>query len=143
MDFGSLNIPYGSPLPTIQLVEKVTKKLLASKIKPLMLGGEHSITQGSVNAMSLIYSDLILIQLDAHADLRDEWLGNKYNHACTMRRCLEVISSDRLFQIGIRSGTKEEFKELHEEKRLITLKPGQKVKAYIRKLREDGKVDLI
>ncbi len=119
-DFGALKIPYGAPEPVIKSVEDVTKELLVNNIKPLMLGGEHSITAGAVKGVSHFYSDLVLIQLDAHADLRNEWLGSKYNHACTMRRCLEVVPSSNLLQVGIRSGTKEEFLELKSEKRLIT-----------------------
>ena len=119
-DLGSLKIPYGAPEPVIKSVENATKELLKNNIKPLMLGGEHSITTGAVKAVSNFYPDLILIQLDAHADLRNEWLGSKYNHACTMRRCLEIIPSSRLLQIGIRSGTREEFFELRSEERLIT-----------------------
>ena len=52
-----------------------------------------------------------MLQLDAHADLRDEWLGSKFSHACTMKRCLEILPSKKIFQIGIRSGTKSEFLE--------------------------------
>ena len=122
-DFGSLKIPYGAPEPVIKSVENITVELINNKIKPLMLGGEHSMTIGAVKGASKFYSDLVLIQLDAHADLRDKWLGSKYNHACTMRRCLEVIASDHLLQVGIRSGTREEFAELKSEQRLIRLDP--------------------
>ena len=60
-----------------------------------------------------------MVQLDAHADLRDEWLGAQHSHACAMRRCLEVLPSQTLLQIAIRSGTKQEFLELASSKRLI------------------------
>jgi len=53
------------------------------------------------------------VQLDAHADLRDEWLGSRHSHACAMRRCLEVLPSQTLLQLSIRSGTRDEFQELH------------------------------
>ena len=125
VDFGSLKIPYGDPQPIIQSVEKVSNILISNNIKPLMLGGEHSITTGAIRTLSKIYSNLILIQLDAHADLRNEWLGSKYNHACTMRRCLEIIPSSNVLQIGIRSGTRDEFKELHNSNRFVELKAGE------------------
>ena len=84
-----------------------------------MLGGEHSISSGAVAAVAEQHPDLALVQLDAHADLRDEWLGSRYSHACAMRRCLEVLPSRELLQIAIRSGTKDEFLELHSSDRLV------------------------
>jgi agmatinase len=90
-------------------------------MKPLMLGGEHSISSGAVAAVAEQHPDLVLVQLDAHADLRNEWLGSHHSHACAMRRCLEVLPSQQLLQIAIRSGTSEEFKELHRSDRLISV----------------------
>ena len=80
---------------------------------------DSSITSGIIKSIITNYSELIMIQLDAHADLRDEWLGSKYSHACTMKRCLEILPSKKIFQIGIRSGTKSEFLEMNNSKRLI------------------------
>ena len=119
VDFGSARIPLITPESVIKKVKLCTHKLNSLGLKPLMIGGEHSITVGAISAVAEIYSDLIVIQLDAHADLRDEWLGSKFSHACTMKRCLEVLPSQTLFQIGIRSGTKDEFAEMYANKRLI------------------------
>ena len=119
VDLGSLEINIGDPKLIIEDVSKATKTLIKNELKPLILGGEHSITSGSVNAAAQCYPDLILIQLDAHADLREEWLGTKESHACTMRRCLQVLPSKTLFQIGIRSGSKEEFEFMRENNTLI------------------------
>jgi len=124
-DLGSLNIPFGAPEPVISLVKKATQKLLELEIKPLILGGEHSITCGSIAALARKHQDLVLIQLDAHADLREEWLGNRYNHACAMRRCLDVLPNGDLLQLGIRSGTRTEFEEMRSQKRLIKLVSGE------------------
>jgi len=63
----------------------------------------------------------VLLQLDAHADLRDSWLGGRHSHACAMRRCLEVLPSGELLQLDIRSGTRSEFQELREQQRLVSL----------------------
>ena len=86
-------------------------------LKPLMLGGEHSISSGAVAAVANQHPDLVLVQLDAHADLREEWLGTRHSHACAMRRCLEVLPSGDLLQLAIRSGTRSEFHELHSSGR--------------------------
>ena len=124
-DLGSLEIPFGAPEPVINLVKNATNQILTKGIKPLLLGGEHSVITGAVDATVQHYSDLILVQLDAHADLREEWLGSKYNHACTMRRCLDIIPSEKLFQVGIRSGTREEFEDLRKNNRLILHEAGK------------------
>nr|AUG32371.1 putative agmatinase [Paulinella longichromatophora] len=120
-DFGSVQIPNGAPQPVIKAVYSATTCILNQGLKPLILGGEHSITSGSLAAIVHKYPNVVLIQLDAHADLREEWMGSFYSHACAMRRCLDLLPSHRLLQIDIRSGSKEEFFELKNEKRLIYL----------------------
>ena len=121
MDLGAVNIPFGAPEPVVAAVKQATEAVLALGLKPLMLGGEHSISSGAVAAVAAKYPDLVLIQLDAHADLRHEWLGSTHSHACAMRRCLEVLPSKQLLQIAIRSGSRAEFKELHQKNRLVAI----------------------
>ncbi len=118
-DLGSLDVPIGDAKLTIEYVQNATNILLKNNLKPLVMGGEHSITSGVIKSIVTQYPDLIMIQLDAHADLRDAWLGNKFSHACSMKRCLEILPSKKIFQIGIRSGTKLEFIEMKNTKRLI------------------------
>jgi agmatinase len=120
-DLGALDIPFGAPEPVVMAVKRATEAVLALGLKPLMLGGEHSISSGAVAAVAAQHPDLVLVQLDAHADLRHEWLGAKHSHACAMRRCLEVLPSQQLLQIAIRSGTREEFSELRATGRLVAI----------------------
>ena len=120
-DIGAVEIPHGDPEPVVDAVCHATSTVLAAGMKPLMLGGEHSISSGAVAAVAKQHPDLVLVQLDAHADLRETWLGASHSHACAMRRCLEVLPSGDLLQIAIRSGTAEEFSELHRSGRLIPL----------------------
>ncbi|WP_320673680.1 agmatinase [Prochlorococcus sp. MIT 1341] len=124
-DLGSLDIPIGKPKKVINLVKKGTKKIIRNGLKPLILGGEHSITSGAVQAVANFYPDVIMIQLDAHADLRNQWQKTKYSHACAMRRCLDVLPSKQLIQVGIRSGTKEEFDEIDLQKRMVSTENGE------------------
>ena len=119
VDLGAVEIPFGAPEPVMEAVHHATTQVLDLQLKPLMLGGEHSISSGAVAAVAERHPDLALVQLDAHADLRNEWLGSRYSHACAMRRCLEVLPSRELLQIAIRSGTKEEFLELRSSERLV------------------------
>ena len=72
----------------------------------LMLGGEHSITPGGVCAAAARHEGLVLVQFDAHADLREDFEGNPLSHACAMARCLDHVSELRA--LGIRSYTREE-----------------------------------
>ena len=118
-DLGAVDIPFGAPEPVVDAVEQATRTVLDLGLKPLMLGGEHSISSGAVAAVAAQHSDLVLVQLDAHADLREEWLGARHSHACAMRRCLEVLPSGDLLQLAIRSGTRDEFRELRGSGRRI------------------------
>lgn len=76
---------------------------------PFMLGGEHLVTLAPVQALAEKYPDLHIIHFDAHADLRDDYLGAKLSHACVLRRCWELVGDGRIHQFGIRSGDREEF----------------------------------
>ena len=120
-DLGAVDIPFGAPEPVVAAVKQATEAVLALGLRPLMLGGEHSISSGAVAAVAAQHPDLVLVQLDAHADLRHEWLGSHHSHACAMRRCLEVLPSGELRQIAIRSGTRAEFSELRSTGRLVAI----------------------
>ena len=124
-DLGAVDIPFGAPEPVVAAVHRATRQVLDLGLRPLMLGGEHSISSGAVGAVAEQHPDLVLLQLDAHADLRDSWLGARHSHACAMRRCLEVLPSGQLLQLAIRSGTREEFQELAQTQRLIHHRPDQ------------------
>jgi agmatinase len=77
---------------------------------PLLLGGEHLVTLGAVRAALKKYPDLHIIHFDAHADLRDDYLGAQLSHACVLRRCHDLIGDGRIHQFCIRSGDREEFR---------------------------------
>lgn len=118
-DLGNIEVPHGSPEPVIKAAYNATREILQQKAIPLMLGGEHSITPGPIRAAFEQFPDLAVIQFDAHADLREEWNGSQFSHASAMRRTLDFLPAERLLQVGIRSGTKEEFQEMRAANRLI------------------------
>ncbi len=124
VDFGSLEIDKNDSKSVINAVKSATDSIMCRKLTPIMLGGEHSITSGAIEALVNKYPDLILIQLDAHADLRTSYMGNEHSHACAMQRCLDVLPEKKILQVGIRSGTKEEFKFMNKQKQLIKFLPG-------------------
>ena len=134
LDFGSLSIDLTNTESVINKVNYATKHIIDKNLKPLLFGGEHSITTGVVQALIKKYPDLILLQLDAHADLRDSYLSNKFSHACTMKRCFEILPKQTIFQIGIRSGTKDEFDFMRNKTQLIKFEEKKDIKLLNEKL---------
>lgn len=108
-DCGDLELPYGDAATAVDIIEQTASRIISDKKIPVMLGGEHLVTLGAVRAAAKAYPDLRLIHFDAHADLRDDYMGVKYSHACVIRRCHEELLDGRIFQFGIRSGDKEEI----------------------------------
>ena len=125
VDFGSILIDKNDSKSVIESVKSATNYLISKRLSPIMLGGEHSITRGAIEALVKKYPDLILVQLDAHADLRESYMGNEHNHACTMKRCLDILPQKKIFQVGIRSGTKEEYKFMIENNQLVDFQTGK------------------
>ena len=119
-DLGNLEHPYGSPTVVLSRVHAACSEVLTKGGRPLMMGGEHSLTPPAVRAAFEKYPDLVLVQWDAHADLRTDYLGEPNSHACAMRRCLDFLGADSMLQVGIRSGTREEFQEMRQTERLVT-----------------------
>ena len=105
-----------------QIEDEVSKITEGTKL-PLFLGGEHTITPPVVRALMKKYPGLTLIQFDAHCDLRDEYLGEKNCHATAMRRSIDALGTDHVYQFGIRSGTREEFEAGKNLYRFEVLKP--------------------
>ena len=108
-DGGDLELPFGSTEEALSSIEGTSDRILSDGKLPVMLGGEHLVTLGAVRAAVSRYPDLHLIHFDAHADLRDEYLGVKLSHASVIRRCYDLLGEERIFQFGIRSGDRTEF----------------------------------
>lgn len=100
-----LTIDSRGPKNMINIVRKKISKIVALNKIPVMLGGEHSISLGAVQALKEKYSKLKVLQLDAHADLRNSYQESPYSHASVARRISEICP---LIQVGIRSMSKEE-----------------------------------
>ena len=108
-DSGDLELCFGSSEKDLEDIEERTKTILEDGKRPFMMGGEHLVTLGAVRAVAKKYPDLHIIHFDAHADLREEYLGAQLSHAAVLKRCWELVGDDRIFQFGIRSGDREEF----------------------------------
>ena len=136
LDCGDLELAIGDTEKVLAQIETYTDEILLEEKIPFLLGGEHLVTLGAFRAVHRKYPDVAIIHLDAHGDLRDDYLGVKLSHACVIRRCWEVMydkvkrgegtngkvmleevvrggdvsgNDHRIFQFGIRSGAREEF----------------------------------
>ena len=108
-DSGDLELCFGSTEAALSDIEERTETILADGKLPVLLGGEHLVTLGAFRAVLNRYPDVHIIHFDAHADLRDDYLGAKLSHACVLRRCHDLIGDGRIHQFCIRSGERKEF----------------------------------
>lgn len=109
IDIGDLELCLGDTKKALDQIEACADQILSDGKRPFLLGGEHLVTLGAFRAAARRYPDLAVIHFDAHADLRDEYLGTPLSHACVLRRCHEFVGDGRIFQFGIRSGDRPEF----------------------------------
>ena len=103
-----LNVSKKQDEAALKLIRDATKSLLDEKKFVITLGGEHTIAQATLAAFVQKYTNVSVVQIDAHSDLRMEYLGNKYSHASVMARVCEFLDPRRLVQIGIRAQCIEE-----------------------------------
>lgn len=108
-DSGDLELSFGRVDLALQDIEDHAREILAAGKRPLMIGGEHLVTLGQFRAVAEKYPDICVIQLDAHTDLRQEYLGAELSHATIIRRLWDIVGDNRIYQFGIRSGEKAEF----------------------------------
>ena len=108
-DSGDLELCFGSAESALADIEQRAEEILSDNKLPILIGGEHLVTLGAVRAAIKKHPDLHIIHFDAHADLRDDYLGAKLSHACVIRRCFELTGDGRIHQFCIRSGEKSEF----------------------------------
>jgi len=127
-DGGDLELPFGNTNAALELICRTTAEIADTGRKPFMIGGEHLVTLPAFKAVLQKYPDVCLLQLDAHTDLRDEYLGEQLSHSSVVRRIWEIIGDGRIWQLGIRSGMKEEFiwaREGHTNMRPFDLSAAQ------------------
>lgn len=109
MDSGDIELPMGDSAAALDAITRRAETILEAGKLPFLLGGEHLVTLGAVRAAVKKYPDLHIVHFDAHADLRDDYLGAKLSHACVLRRCHELVGDGRIHQFCIRSGDRAEF----------------------------------
>ncbi|MCI8668136.1 MAG: agmatinase [Lachnospiraceae bacterium] len=108
-DAGDLELCFGDTNLALKDIEEMTSAILDFGKLPLMIGGEHLVTLGAVRAVSRKYEDLHILHFDAHADLREEYLGAALSHATVMRRIWDIVGDGKIYQFGIRSADRTEY----------------------------------
>nr|WP_155671577.1 agmatinase [Ornithinibacillus caprae] len=108
-DGGDLELPFGNTEKVMDQIHAYSEDVLQVGKKLFLVGGEHLVSLPAIQAAYEKYPDLHVIHIDAHTDLRDDYMGEKLSHASVIRRCHDFLGDGRIFQFGIRSGLKEEF----------------------------------
>lgn len=108
-DSGDLELCMGSSERALDAISERTATILEDGKFPFMIGGEHLVTFGAFREVYKRYPEVAIIHFDAHADLRQEYLGVELSHACVLRRCHDLTGDGKIFQFGIRSGDRSEF----------------------------------
>ena len=108
-DAGDIELPFGNAAAALGAIEEAADEILDAGKIPVLLGGEHLVTLGAVRAAAKKYPELHIVHFDAHADLREDYLGEKLSHASVIRRCWDILGDGRIFQFAIRSGSREEM----------------------------------
>ncbi|PYM52596.1 MAG: agmatinase [Candidatus Rokuibacteriota bacterium] len=109
-DIGDCELPDGAP-PREQL-DAARVELAAwwrPGLIPFMLGGDHTATVPVMEVIAPAVPGLRVLQLDAHPDTREEFLGERYNYASAMARVMDVVPAERVYQVGMRTGSREEY----------------------------------
>ncbi|MGB8955353.1 MAG: agmatinase [Tumebacillaceae bacterium] len=108
-DAGDIPLAFGNPKRSVEQIYEYVKSLLDDGKFPIGLGGEHLVSWGPIRAFAEKYPDLVVVQFDAHADLREDYEGEPYSHAAVLRKACDIVGPKNVYQFGIRSGTREEF----------------------------------
>lgn len=112
-DAGDVELPFGNSVETCKRIESVVDGLLEEKKKVICLGGEHLLSYPVIKSYHKKNEDLFVFHLDAHADLRCEYLGERLSHATVMNLVHEFMAPDKIMHLFMRSGTREEWQLLH------------------------------
>jgi agmatinase len=108
-DLGDCELGDGTPREQLAQAREEIRRFWRPGLRPVMLGGDHTATLPVIEVLAPAIPDLRILQLDAHPDLREEFLGERYNYASAMARIMDVVPAERVYQVGMRTGSREEF----------------------------------
>ena len=122
-DLGDVDFATDDTQVVLDSIRAEASRIFRAEKRPIFLGGEHLVSLPAMEAALGVYPGLAVFQWDAHADLREDYLGERLSHACVMRRVLELTGVGPLHQFGVRSGTREEFEWMRANDTLRPLSP--------------------
>jgi len=108
-DLGDCELGGGPPREQLARAREEIRRFWRPGLLPVALGGDHTATLPVIEVLAPAVPELRILQLDAHPDLREEFLGERYNYASAMARVMDVVAPERVFQVGMRTGAREEF----------------------------------
>jgi agmatinase len=108
-DLGDCELGSGSPREQLRRARREISSFWRPGLLPVMLGGDHTSTVPVIEALAPAIPELRVLQLDAHPDLREAFLGERYNYASAMARVMDVVAPERVYQVGMRTGAREEY----------------------------------
>ncbi len=132
-DAGDLDLPFGNVEKSLEIIGNATQEVINDGKFPLFVGGEHLISVPVIKAVHEKYGDdLTILHFDAHADLREGYLGCMNSHASAVRRLVDFMPGKNIYQFGIRSGTKEEFEFARNNTNMYTLEVIEPLKRVLK-----------
>jgi agmatinase len=135
-DAGDLLLPLGNLRACLNRIGQACRLIADDGKIPFMLGGEHLVTLPAVQSMAEFFPGLVVLQFDAHADLRDDYLGESLSHATVLRRICEVVGDNNVYQFGIRSGTRDEFQYGHTHTHFYPFEAARTLRSCLPDLKE-------
>jgi len=135
-DSGDLDLPIGNVERSLEIIGQAAKEILDDNKFPLFIGGEHLISVPVIREVYNKYGDeLIVVHFDAHADLREGYLGCPNSHASAIRRLVDFMPGKNIYQFGIRSGTKEEYEYAKANTNMYTIEVLEPLKKVVNKFK--------
>jgi agmatinase len=108
-DLGDCELGAGTPREQLARAREEIRRFWKPGLLPVTLGGDHMATLPVIEVLAPAIPELRILQLDAHPDLREEFLGERYNYASALARVMDVVAPERVFQVGMRTGAREEY----------------------------------
>ena len=135
-DLGDCELPDGSPRSQLEAARQEIRRFWRPGLRPVMLGGDHTATLPVIEVLAAAIPDLRILHIDAHPDTREEFLGERFCYASAIARVMEVVPPERVFQVGMRTGSREEFeRRLPNFFPVTAIAPGDAVRKILPELR--------
>ena len=135
-DLGDCELPDGSPRSQLEAARQEIRRFWRPGLRPVMLGGDHTATLPVIEVLAAAVPDLRILHIDAHPDTREEFLGERFCYASAIARVMEVVPPERVFQVGMRTGSREEFeRRLPNFFPVTAIAPGDAVRKILPELR--------